>query len=216
MHVWLKRQLKGYLNTTEFQPTQAISSSRQTPHEHLSSGRQRNARYIKFTTGTYILCNPLRMCLCFSTLYRLAYQLRVTVGDSGLCCCVPCYSCAICRWLLLPFVCVIYTSAPGLGVFHFAQNFTHRSSVCLHKFPVIISQNQNVCGGGGRGVCVRVCVRVCLHACACVCACVCMYKVRQISSILCMVLSIWVIIVTAFESNRIRARKEIFLFAVLP
>ena len=35
-----------------------------------------------------------------------------TVGDSGLCCCVPCLSNAV-----FPFVCLLYTGALGLNLF---------------------------------------------------------------------------------------------------
>ena len=45
-----------------------------------------------------------RLCLWLSlyTFYLLTCQVRVTVGDSGLCCYVPCCSCDICRAPLIP------------------------------------------------------------------------------------------------------------------
>ena len=37
--------------------------------------------------------------------FFLAYQVTITVGDSGLFRCVPCFACDVCAALLLPFAC---------------------------------------------------------------------------------------------------------------
>ena len=42
------------------------------------------------------------------TLYLVARKVIVTVGDSGLCCCIPCNMCEVCQALLIPFVCWFY------------------------------------------------------------------------------------------------------------
>ena len=46
------------------------------------------------------------------TLYLLACQVKVTASDAGLCCCVPCYTSAVCQALLTPFCGLI------LGLYH--------------------------------------------------------------------------------------------------
>ena len=52
--------------------------------------------------GSFLKMYP-RWSLCI--IYLLACQVRVTLGESCLCCCVPYYTCDVSRTLLLPFVC---------------------------------------------------------------------------------------------------------------
>ena len=57
-----------------------------------------------------------------TNLYLLARRVVVTVGDTGLCCCVPCSTCDRCRALLTPFDGWFYTSPLGLILFWITIN----------------------------------------------------------------------------------------------
>ena len=79
----------------------------------LSPGLRVNTRYI----------NSIRGCLWWSlcTCYLLACQVRVTVGDSGLCC--FCF-CDVFRVQINSLVCWFCTSALGLVLFHSLCTYT--------------------------------------------------------------------------------------------
>ena len=79
----------------------------------LSPGMRANTRYI----------NSIRGCLWWSlcTCYLLACQVRITVGDSGLCC--FCF-CDVFRVQINSLVCWFCTSALGLVLFHSLCTYT--------------------------------------------------------------------------------------------
>ena len=93
--------------------------------QSLSAGMQVNTRYVLF------LMMHLWRSLC--TLYLLACQLRVTIGNSGLCCCagnkstpspIPCLS-SRCIWKSRPEMFVLYCTKSNC-LAHGSRDYLHQ------------------------------------------------------------------------------------------
>ena len=74
----------------------------------------------------------LSMCLCWNLcpLHLLACGvIVVSVGDWGVCCCVPRCTCDVCRGLFIPLVSWCYSVALGLSLFRITTRPTSVASI---------------------------------------------------------------------------------------
>ena len=78
----------------------------------------------------------------------LACQATVTAVDWGLCCCVSCYVCQVCRALLIPFVVVFgsLTCLARCGELHRANFYLHSSSNFIFRRPLSTFPAVGYCG----------------------------------------------------------------------